>query len=119
MTHCRFASENDRPRWIEGSAMFTIVASRMTMNWARQTMARTSQRLDSVRAAFGMRSSCKRIERSAYGSNKWSDQSACVTRVTMLRAAMTSTLALAAMFLVIASALVLIRLHTLGTGVDP
>src|SRR5881275_148325 len=37
----------------------------------------------------------------------------------MLRAAMTSTLALAAMFLVIASALVLIRLHTLGTGVDP
>src|SRR5207248_2262848 len=37
----------------------------------------------------------------------------------MLGAAMTSTLGLVAMFLVIAAALVLIRLHTLPTGLDP
>jgi len=37
----------------------------------------------------------------------------------MLRAAMTTTLAVGAMFLVIAAALVLVRLHTLPTGVDP
>jgi hypothetical protein len=37
----------------------------------------------------------------------------------MLGAAMTSTLALGAMFLVIAAVLVLVRLHTLPTGLDP
>ena len=37
----------------------------------------------------------------------------------MLRAAMTSTLALCAMVLVLAAALILVRLHTLPTGVDP
>src|SRR3954469_14436144 len=45
MTHCRLDVEKPRSRWIEGSATFTIVASRMTMNCARQTMTRTSQRL--------------------------------------------------------------------------
>src|SRR6059058_5173377 len=45
MTHCRSAFEKCRPRWIDGSATFTIVASKMTMNCARQTITRTSQRL--------------------------------------------------------------------------
>ena len=40
-----------RPRWIEGSATFTIVASSTTMNWARQTMTSTSQRLLTARGA--------------------------------------------------------------------
>jgi hypothetical protein len=40
----------------------------MTMNCARQTMARTSQRFDSVLAVEDMRFSTKRIERSGYGS---------------------------------------------------
>src|SRR4051794_21951769 len=44
MTHCRLAFEKSRPRWIDGSATFTIVASRMTMNWARQTTTRVAQR---------------------------------------------------------------------------
>src|SRR5215207_7738803 len=45
MTHCRLAAVNPRSRWIDGSATFTTVASRITMNCARQTMTRTSQRL--------------------------------------------------------------------------
>ena len=45
MIHCRLASESPRSFWIDGSATFTIVASRMTMNCARQTRTRTSQGL--------------------------------------------------------------------------
>src|ERR671920_808033 len=47
MTHWRSAAEKFRSRWIDGSATFTTVASRMTMNCARQTMTRTSHRLTS------------------------------------------------------------------------
>ena len=43
--HCRLEGEKCRERWIDGSATFTMVASRMTMNWARPTMTRTSQGL--------------------------------------------------------------------------
>jgi hypothetical protein len=39
--HWRFASDMSRSLWIDGSATFTIVASRMTMNCARQTRTRT------------------------------------------------------------------------------
>src|SRR3954447_13342908 len=45
MTHCRLEGLKPRSLWIDGSATFTIVASRMTMNCARQMMTRTSQRL--------------------------------------------------------------------------
>jgi hypothetical protein len=41
--HWRFASPRSRSFWIDGRATFTIVASRMTMNWARQIRTRTSQ----------------------------------------------------------------------------
>ena len=41
--HWRFASERPRSFWIDGSATFTTVASRMTMNWAKQTRTRISQ----------------------------------------------------------------------------
>src|SRR5215208_4554368 len=44
MTHWRSAEEKSRPCWIDGRATFTIVASSTTMNWARQTTTRTSQR---------------------------------------------------------------------------
>ncbi len=43
--HCRLSGEKWSPRWIDGSATFTMVASRMTMNWASPTMTRTSQGL--------------------------------------------------------------------------
>ena len=43
------------PRWIDGSATLVIVASRMTMNCARQTRTRTSQRLVSARRRLGDR----------------------------------------------------------------
>src|SRR3954451_8073022 len=43
--HWRLASESPRSFWIDGSATFTIVASRTTMNCARQTRTRTSQGL--------------------------------------------------------------------------
>src|SRR5437764_14753876 len=43
MIHCRFASLRWRSVWIDGSATFTIVASRMTMNCARQIRTRTTQ----------------------------------------------------------------------------
>ncbi len=43
-THCRSALENASARWAEGSAMFTIVASRTTISWASPTTARTHQR---------------------------------------------------------------------------
>src|SRR3954447_19262036 len=36
-THCRSAAEKCRSDWIEGSATLVIVASRITMNCARQT----------------------------------------------------------------------------------
>jgi hypothetical protein len=42
-----------------------------------------------------------------------------VTSVTILGAAMTSTFAFCAMVLVLAAALVVVRLHTLPTGIDP
>src|SRR4051794_31407684 len=45
MTHCRLPAEKSRSCWIEGSATFTIVASRMTMNCAKQTSTSTSQGL--------------------------------------------------------------------------
>ena len=41
----RLRAEKCSPRWIDGSATFTIVASSTTMNWARQTITSTSQRL--------------------------------------------------------------------------
>ena len=41
--HCRLVSVMSRSCWIVGSATFTIVASSMTMNCARQTRTRTSQ----------------------------------------------------------------------------
>ena len=44
-THCRPDSDISRSAWIDGSATLTIVASRMTMNCARQTSTRTSQGL--------------------------------------------------------------------------
>jgi hypothetical protein len=40
-------------------------------------------------------------------------------RITILGAAMTSTLAFCAMVLVLTAALILVRLHTLPTGLDP
>src|SRR5437773_7312689 len=40
--HCRLASLSPRSFWIDGSATFTIVASRMTMNCARQIRTRTT-----------------------------------------------------------------------------
>src|SRR5215471_13656426 len=43
-THCRSALENPSARWAEGSAMFTIVASRTTISWASPTTPRTHQR---------------------------------------------------------------------------
>ena len=42
--HCRLVGEKCSPCWIDGSATFTIVASRMTMNCAMQTRTSTSQR---------------------------------------------------------------------------
>src|SRR5437660_1186718 len=36
MTHCRLASEMPRSCWACGSAMFTIVESSTTINWARE-----------------------------------------------------------------------------------
>src|SRR4051794_3632505 len=47
ITHCRSDCEKCRSRWIDGSATLTIVASRMTMNCARQTSTSTNQRFDS------------------------------------------------------------------------
>ena len=44
-THCRSASDISRSSWIDGSATFTIVASRMTMNCAMHTSTRTSHGL--------------------------------------------------------------------------
>ena len=51
--HWRLVGEKCSPRWIEGSATFTIVASRMTMNCAMQTSPRTSH-LFTCRASAGM-----------------------------------------------------------------
>ncbi|GAA3155620.1 hypothetical protein GCM10020001_094420 [Nonomuraea salmonea] len=44
MIHCRPETEAFRSRRMEGSAMFTIVLSRPTMNRLMQQMARTSIR---------------------------------------------------------------------------
>ena len=43
ITHCRLASLKPSAIWMCGSATFTIVASRMTMNCARQMMTSTTQ----------------------------------------------------------------------------
>ena len=53
MTHWRFAALNPRSVWIDGSATLTTVASSTTMNCARQTMTRTTQRLLSASPARG------------------------------------------------------------------
>src|SRR3569833_386897 len=45
MIHWRLASLRSRSFWIDGSATFTIVASRMTMNCARQIRTRMNQGL--------------------------------------------------------------------------
>ena len=50
--HWRLDTLKWSPCWIDGSATFTIVASRMTMNCAMQTSTSTSQRFDS-RRVFG------------------------------------------------------------------
>ncbi len=44
ITHWRLSSEKPRSAWAEGSAMFTIVASRTTISWASPSTARISQR---------------------------------------------------------------------------
>src|SRR6476646_10364966 len=43
-THWRPVGEKCRPRSMLGRATFTIVASRITINWATQTRTKTSQR---------------------------------------------------------------------------
>jgi hypothetical protein len=45
LTHCRPEGLNRRPRWIDGSATFTIVASTTTMNCATHTITITSHGL--------------------------------------------------------------------------
>ncbi len=50
-THCRWSSENPRSAWAEGRAMFTMVASRTTMSWARPMTARIHHRRGSGCAA--------------------------------------------------------------------
>ena len=69
-THCRSASVISRSLWIVGSATLTIVASRMTMNCARQTSTRTSHGLTG--GAWCARSSDERISapRGCCGSNR-------------------------------------------------
>ena len=43
-THCRSSVENPRACWAVGSAIFTMVESRMTISWARLKTMRASQR---------------------------------------------------------------------------
>src|SRR5215471_694849 len=57
-THCRSTVEKCSARWAEGSAMFTIVASRITINWARPMTARISQRRGSGAAAAPPAAAC-------------------------------------------------------------
>ena len=64
-THCRPDSDIPRSVWIDGSATFTIVASRITMNWARQTRTRTSHGL--TRPAFTALDATGRPGVCAYG----------------------------------------------------
>jgi hypothetical protein len=45
ITRCRLDAPRCRPRWIDGSATLTIVASRTTMNCATHTMTTTSHGL--------------------------------------------------------------------------
>src|SRR5512132_3028962 len=49
MIHWRLASESPRSFWIDGSATLTTVASRTTMNCAKQTSTRTTQRFAGAR----------------------------------------------------------------------
>ena len=43
--HWRFVSDSPRSFWIDGSATFTTVPSRTTMNCAKQMMTSTNHRL--------------------------------------------------------------------------
>ena len=43
-THCRSLLGKPSECWAEGSAMFTMVESRITISWAMATMNRISQR---------------------------------------------------------------------------
>src|SRR5262249_53919880 len=52
-THCRSALEKFRALWAEGSAIFTIVASRTTISCATPTTASTHQRSAGLAAAPG------------------------------------------------------------------
>src|ERR1700760_3013661 len=45
MTHCRLSAVKCSARCADGSAMFTIVASRTTISWATPRSARTAHRL--------------------------------------------------------------------------
>src|SRR3569833_4049398 len=44
MIHCRSPSDTPRSRWADGSAMFTIVASKTIISWARQMKTSAAQR---------------------------------------------------------------------------
>src|SRR5882757_10718211 len=46
MTHCRLPSDIPRSCWAEGSAMFTMVASRTTISWASAMKLSAFQRLE-------------------------------------------------------------------------
>ena len=63
--HCRSASDISRSAWIDGSATFTIVASRMTMNCAMQTITSTSHGLTCGAWATGGDAACSVTSRSA------------------------------------------------------
>src|SRR6185312_11213214 len=39
--HCRPVAEKPRPLWMDGRATLTIETSRITMNWARQTISKS------------------------------------------------------------------------------
>jgi hypothetical protein len=49
--HCSCSVERSRSVWIDGSATLTIVASRMTMNWPKQTTTSAIQRARAVRVS--------------------------------------------------------------------
>ncbi|GHE34652.1 hypothetical protein GCM10018782_06160 [Streptomyces griseoaurantiacus] len=55
ITHCRFASDMCRACCAEGRAMFTIVASRTTISWARAMITKTHQRRGSASVASPIR----------------------------------------------------------------
>jgi hypothetical protein len=61
MTHCRPETEAFRSRRMAGSAMFTIVLSRPTMNRLMQQMARTSMRRRGLSAGVAAAGSVARL----------------------------------------------------------